>query len=236
MAQGVDLSLLDTGPSGNGEVTMRSEPSCPRCGGALHAPGLWSSAWQCATHGDVVPLHPALRPATEVLAKITSLARVPMWLPWPLPHAWVVTGAVWAGDERTGGRATAVACSGPNPLGGIGELILVAEEPGIGLGARYAGIDGPDPGPEITELPAHAKVHASGHPCALWWVRGQDDRAVYVGEALGRWLWLVLWPATAGVLLLEDLVLTDLHDVEHEIEMIPVGALSPRIAPCQPER
>ncbi|MEV7547704.1 DUF6758 family protein, partial [Streptomyces sp. NPDC089915] len=32
------------------------------------------------------------------------------------------------GGDRTGGRATVVACTGPGPLGGLGELLLVAEE------------------------------------------------------------------------------------------------------------
>ena len=58
-----------------------------------------------------------------------------------------------------------MACTGPGPLGGVGELILVAEERGVGLGARYAGIDGPDPGPYMSvEKPAQAKVLAAGRP------------------------------------------------------------------------
>lgn len=64
-----------------------------------------------------------------------------------------------------------MACSGPGPLGGIGELLLVAEELGVGLGARYAGIDGPDPGPYINvSSPPHAKVVAAGRPTPLWHV------------------------------------------------------------------
>ena len=34
---------------------MRNPPTCPRCGGQLRAPGLWSSAWTCARHGTVHP-------------------------------------------------------------------------------------------------------------------------------------------------------------------------------------
>lgn len=48
-------------------------------------------------------------------------------------------GGASAGDERTGARATAVALAGPSPLGGPADLVLVAEEPGVGLGARLAG-------------------------------------------------------------------------------------------------
>ncbi len=113
----------------------------------------------------------------------------------------------------------------------MGELVLVAEEPGVGLGARYAGLPGPDPG-FVAEGQAHAKVLAAGHPTALWWVDGSPDRATYVGEAMGNWLWAVLWPAdSAGALLLEDLILTDLREVRPEIDLLPLGALSPRLEP-----
>jgi hypothetical protein len=57
---------------------------------------------------------------------------------------------------------------------------------------------------------------------------GAEDRAVYVGEALGCWIWAVLWPGTAGFLLIDDFVLTDLRDAGHELD-VPCGALSPRL-------
>ena len=41
---------------------------------------------------------------------------------------------------------------------------------------------------------------------------GVDEPAVYVGEAMGCWMWAVLWPGTAGFLLIDDFVLTDLRD------------------------
>jgi hypothetical protein len=155
---------------------------------------------------------------------------VPVLLTWPLPRGWVVTGVASAGDERTGAHAVATACSGPAPLGGMGELVIVAEEPGVGLGARYAGLSGPDPGLETDGTPPHAKVTVSGHPSALWCVPSPPDRAVYVGEAAGGWLWFVLWPSEAGALLLEDLELADLRDVGAEVDLLPVGALCPRLA------
>ena len=207
---------------------MRADPSCPRCGGPLHAPGLWSSEWQCDQHGAVAPFQPPVQPSAEALRQIGSTSRVPLWSPWPLPKGWLVTGLAQAGDERTGARATVVACTGPAPLGGIGELILVAEEPGVGLGARFGGLDGPDPGAVPLDQPAHAKVHAAGHPTAMWALTEVSDRAVYVGEALGCWLWAVLWPETAGFLLIDEFVLTDLRDASLELEM-PFGALSPRL-------
>jgi hypothetical protein len=212
---------------------MRGEPVCPRCGQELHPPNLWSSAWQCSVHGDVAPLQPVVQPSPELVAAIAARSGVPVWLPWPLPRGWLVTGVACAGDERSGPHAVAVACSGPAPLGGMGEMLLVAEEPGVGLGARYAGLAGPDAGGLAPYTSPQAKLHAAGHPTALWWVPSPPDRAVYVGEAMGNWLWLVLWPETAGALVLEDLVLTDVRDVLGEIALLPFGALTPRLAPAR---
>lgn len=208
---------------------MRAGPSCPRCGGELHPPGLWSSSWRCGVHGAVHPFQPVVQPTAERLQTMSRHSDVPVWLPWPLPRGWLVTGLASAGDERTGARATAVACSGPAPLGGVGELLIVAEEPGVGLGARLAGLEGPDPGRVPDLLPADAKVHAAGHPTALWALEGPGDRAVYVGEALGCWLWAVLWPESAGFLLIDDFVLTDVREAAAGLD-VPFGALSPRLA------
>jgi len=207
---------------------MRAEPSCPRCGGGLHPPGLWSSSWQCHQHGAVHPLQPVVQPSAELLHGIRASTAVPVWLPWPLPRGWLLTGIASAGDERTGARAVAVACSGPAPLGGVAELVLVSEEPGIGLGSRYAGIEGPDPGSIPDGHAADAKFHAAGHPTAMWTLDAPPDRAVYVGEALGCWIWAVLWPDSAGFLLIDDFLLTDLRDAAPGLD-VPFGALSPRL-------
>lgn len=211
-------------------MAMKGQRTCPRCARPVQEPNLWSSSWLCDEHGPVHPVQPVVQPTSANVAALATSARVPVWCPWPLPHGWVVTGMACAGDERTGARATAVACSGPAPLGGMGELVLVAEEPGIGLGARYAGLSEPDPGDGALGGAPSARVEAAGHPAPLWWIDGRDDRAVYVGEAMGVWLWMVLWPDSAGLLVLEDLILTDLRDVAGEIAMLPLGALSPRLA------
>lgn len=166
---------------------MRGEPSCPKCGGRVRAPGLFSDSWQCALHGTVHPLQPVIPPSVEGLSVVVHRARVPVWMPWPLPVGWLFTGVASAGDDRSGGRATAVACSGPGPLGGIGELLLIAEELGVGMGARFAGIDGLDPGSSINvSAPPHAKVVAAGRPTPLWHVNGgPDDRAVFMRRGAG---------------------------------------------------
>jgi hypothetical protein len=182
----------------------------------VHPPGLWNSAWSCVEHGPVPPFQPVTRPGVEGLDHVRAQAKVPLWLPWPLPTAWLVTGYALAGDERTGAVATVVGCSGPAPLGGAADLILVAESPGVGF----------DDGP------AHAKVDAGGHPTALWSIdAGPDgpDNAVYVGEAKGAWIWAILWPAAAGVLLAENLGLDDLVERVESID-VPYGALMPRLA------
>jgi hypothetical protein len=160
----------------------------------------------------------------EVLAHVRDRARVPIWMPVPLLAGWTVTGIGHAGDERSGGRATALACSGPAPLGGVADLVLVAEEPGVGLGSGLAGLASVDPGPDVSAPPA-AKIEAAGHPTALWTVHGPDDRSVFVGEAKGFWLWAILWPAAAGYLLAEHVTVHDLR--EHAPADFVVGAPSP---------
>ncbi|KWW99294.1 hypothetical protein LI90_928 [Carbonactinospora thermoautotrophica] len=177
----------------------------------------------------IQPLHAAGQPSMEAVRAVVGRAMVPVWVPWPLPAGWVVTGITDAG-ERSASWATVVACSGPNPCGGPGDLLLVAEEPGVGLGARYAGMDGPDPGPLPEWTGPHTKITAAGHDTPLWCVPGASDRAVFVGEAMGLWLWAVLWPASAGCLMYDEINLIDLREAGPVAEMLPFGALSPRIS------
>jgi Family of unknown function (DUF6758) len=158
---------------------------------------------------------------------VARTAAVPVWLPWPLPVGWLVTGFAKAGDERSGARACVVAVSGPNPVGGPGDMLLVAEEPGVGLGAHFAGLGGPDPGSGFATEPPHASVRYGKREFPLWHVEA-PDRAVFAGEAMGNWLWLVLWPDTAGVLLVEPLALRDLRDPEQDLD-VPYGAMSPKL-------
>jgi hypothetical protein len=187
-------------------------PTCPRCGGQVRAPGLMSSDWRCAEHGAVLPLHISAHVGIEAIERVRQQAVVPVWAPWPMLQGWTVTGVAHAGDERSRGRAVAVACAGPAPLGGVADMVLVAEEPGVGLGAYLAGLAGPDPGRDFACAP-HAKVVAAGHPTPLWTVPSEADRCVFVGEARAQWLWAVMWPADAGYVLAEHVVLVDLRDV-----------------------
>jgi hypothetical protein len=182
-------------------------------------------------HGSVQPLQPVVPPSVEALSVVVQRARVPVWMPWPLPVGWLFTGVASAGDDRSGGRATVVACSGPGPVGGIGELLLVTEELGVGLGARFAGIDGLDPGRHLdVEAPPDVKMLAAGRPTPLWHVKGApEDRAVFAGEALGLWLWAIVWPEQSGLLMYDELVLADMREAGGEMDLVPCGALTPRL-------
>lgn len=196
------------------------------------------SDWRCDVDGAVLPLHVAKHIGPEIVESVRAKVRalpdsgghIPLWCPWPLLPGWTVTGVGWVGDERSGARATVVACSGPGPIQrGPADIVLVAEEPGVGLGTRFAGIPGPDPGPflepDLVSTAAHAKVRAAGWPTPLWAVKSAEDRSAYVGEARGLWLYAVAWPAPAGYLLAENLVLHDL--VEDLPSELVYGAPSP---------
>jgi hypothetical protein len=196
------------------------------------------SDWRCDNDGPVLPLHVPEHIDPQILDMALARIRapradgapVPVWCPWPLMTGWTVTGVGWVGDDRSGVRATVLACSGPAMLaGGPADVTLVAEEPGIGLGTRYAGIPGPDPGSSLQAVlehtAAHAKVRASGWPTPLWSVKSAEDRCAYVGEARGMWLYAVAWPALAGYLFAEDLSLTDL--TENTPSELIFGAPSP---------
>ena len=201
--------------------------TCPRCGTTAVPPSAWSSSWRCAKHGDIYPLRQVQSLSPEGLAGLLRNAIVPVMVPWPLPDGWLVTGFAAAGDERSGTRACAVALSGPNPVGGPGEMLVICEELGVGLGANCAGLEGPDPGADFAVgLPA-AQVQFGNHEFPLWHVDA-PGRAAFAGEMMGTWLWVVLWPDTAGTLLVEPMALRDLRDPGQDLDL-PFGARSPRL-------
>jgi hypothetical protein len=202
---------------------------CPRCGHELRAPGLWSSAWECSRHGVVHPYLVLTHNGVDAVEHVVLRTQVPLWVPRGLPYGWVCSGVGYAGDDRTGACATVTCLSGPGPLGGGADVMFVAEEPGVGLGARHAGLTEADPGTGFGHGAPHAKVLAAAHPTALWSVPGADDRAVFVGEAKGLWLWAIVWPADAGVLMYDIGALSDLRDGETDLEL-DFGAVSPRMS------
>lgn len=201
--------------------------TCPRCAGELRPPNLWSSAWRCDLHGDVPPFRVAPVPSRAALDAIVTDAKVPVWVPEPLATGWTITGTAWAGDERTGAVATLTALSGPHPRGGPSDVLLIAEEPGTGLGAAMAGLTGTDPGSTPDGPPDH-KIEAAGHPTAMWRTATGEDRTAYVGEACGVWLWVVCWPDGQGECV-ESLRLHDLREDDPPELALVFGALAPRL-------
>ena len=192
-----------------------------------------NSRWTCEDHGAVDPFQTAPKPGAEALAWLLKLTRVPVWLPWPLPPGWFVERddvrrrraprrpGVGRGVQRAGPlrRGRASCSSSPRSRGS-------------GSGAWFAGLPGPDPGPEVVTHPPGARLEAAGWPTQLWSLpRDPDhpvDRAAWVGEARGLWLWLVTWPETADLLLLDRLCLIDLREDGHTLDL-PYGAPSPRL-------
>ncbi|MCD5351699.1 DUF6758 family protein [Kineosporia mesophila] len=209
--------------------------TCPRCGSVAREPGDQAPVWTCEQHGDVVPVGPAQAPTQKLLRQVALDSLVPVWIPHPMPDDWQVTGLQWAGSG--GSVAVVVAVSGPHPMPEVGDeeptvdLIFVAEQPGIGLGAHLAGLDGVDPGPLLAEKAAHdpaeIKLHADDHEVPLWSIPLVDGLA-YVGEASGVWLWVLAWPSSAALALLNRFSLVDARNEDAEPDL-PCGALTPRL-------
>ena len=120
-----------------------------------------------------------------------------------------------------------MALSGPNPLGGPADMIVVAEEPGVGLGAALSGLDEWIPGRALARRRRWPPPRSAIIDFPLWPV-DLKDRAVFAGEVKGLWLWLVLWPDTAGALLVDPLGLRDLRYPGQDLDL-PFGAVSPRL-------
>jgi hypothetical protein len=64
----------------------------------------------------------------------------------------------------------------------------------------------------------------------LWLVNpdgqaGPGGCAAFAGEVGGGWVWVVFWPDSAGVMLVESLTLRDLRESEQQLDL-PFGALS----------
>ncbi|TIC87567.1 hypothetical protein E8D34_09665 [Nocardioides sp. GY 10113] len=167
-------------------------------------------------------------------AFVDHLARAgafPTYLPWPLGPGWVVSDfAVVAGDST---RATMTCASGTTALDGPVDVIVVSEEPGTGLGARLAGLDlGSDGAPSGGAGPPEVRIRLETYPVGLWPVStsaadGEWDRSVLAGEAEGRWLWLVLRPASAILLLRDGWILRDLSAVGPQLMTLTFGGPAP---------
>lgn len=209
---------------------MTLAAGCPRCSSPVSGD---ESGWQCLDHGRITPLwRPAAANYEAMAEHLKCCDTIPTLLPWPLSPGWSITDFGCVGQPNAEPRASLSSCAGPSDLDGVVELTVVAEEPGVGLGARCAGIDRTDPGAEIGEGPPHAKVRIGGHPISLWSVSTSDsssdfDRSVFAGEAHGRWLWLVLRPASAALLLNDEWILSDVNELGPELVDLPFGGNPP---------
>ncbi len=209
---------------------MSLAAGCPRCPAPVSED---ASGWRCLDHGAIQPLWRAAGPGYETFAEhLLKAVSMPSLMPWPLFPGWAVTDFGFVGGRTAEARAAFVSCAGPSDLDGVVELSVLSEEPGVGLGARCAGVTHTDPGADIGEGPPHAKVRIDGHPISLWSVSTSDsdvdfDRSVLAGEAHGRWLWLVLRPASAVLLLKDELMLHDVSGLGPELIDLPFAGTPP---------
>jgi hypothetical protein len=203
---------------------------CPRCPAPVSET---ADGWTCVEHGSIQPMW---RPGAAAYETFTDHLRAsesfPTYLPWPLSPGWTVTDFAAVGADPARARATMTCCSGTSPLDGPVDVIVVTEEAATGLGARIAGTAYDDPGADIGEGPPAVKVRVDSQVVNLWLVStsastGEWDRSVVAGEARGRWLWLVLRPASAMLLLRDDWILRDVSGAGPELVELPFGGPAP---------
>lgn len=213
-------------------MTLRAE--CPRCPSEIDAT---ADSWTCPLHGSVTPLwRPDVAGYDDLAEHLVRAGSMPTWVPWPLPPGWSVSdfGSVIA---RVGCVATVVTCGGMSETDGQVALSVVTEEPGVGLGARVAGVVHADPGEHTQGRAVQTRARIGGATVPLWLLptTGADagggradaepwDRAVLVGEAQGRWVWLVVSPASAALGLGDWGPLTSLGERGPELVALPFGS------------
>ncbi|MFT4008463.1 MAG: hypothetical protein QM655_00315 [Nocardioidaceae bacterium] len=192
---------------------------CPRCPApVLGSPGQPVS---CRDHGSIVPLLRSVHGGYDEFAEHLRLSeQLPTLLPWPLGGGWAVAdfGVVTRQDQPA--RATFATCAGTTDADGVLEISIVTEEPGVGLGARCAGLSRTDPGGEVGVEPAPLRLDVEGVTTPVWVVSTSDadadfDRMVFAGESHGRWLWVVVRPASAALVL---------HDLGALVDVSGLGA------------
>jgi hypothetical protein len=178
---------------------------------------------------------------------LSAAGDLPTYLPWPMSPGWSVTdfAVVSRSPRGADARATMTCTSGTSALDGPVDVFVVTEESGTGLGARCAGTGHLDPGPEIGIGPPMVKVRIGSQSVPMWPVstvtgdtaRGGSaggsagdpelDRSVVAGEALGRWLWIVMRPASAVLLLRDEWILRDVSGIGPPLVEMPFGGPAP---------
>ena len=230
---------------------MSLAASCPRCTSPIAPPEesgpFAEEAWTCPAHGPIEPLWRPEQADYESFAELVGRSDLPTYLPWPMSPGWSISdfGCVGTGERV---HATVTTTVGTSDLDGEVEVTVVSEEPGVGLGARCAGTSYDDPGPQISNGPPAIHVRAGGRTVPMWLVDDAVEphespdplaqlaevenellaRAVFAGEADGRWLWLVMRPASAALLLHDDWLLADVTGFGPEALEMPFGGPKPR--------
>ena len=208
---------------------MALSVGCPRCPAPVSQT---AAGWVCVEHGDISPLWRPTESSYEDFGRhLVESAPFPTYLPWPLSPGWTVTDFGFVGCDGDS-RATMTASSGTSQLDGPVDVIVVSEEPGTGLGGRVARTVYDDPGSEIGHGPPTVRVRIDSQAVPLWPVStsasdGEWDRSVVAGEAGGRWLWLVLRPASAILLLRDDWILRDVSRAGPQLVAMPFGGPAP---------
>jgi len=220
-------------------MPLRTE--CPRCPSSLEAwspEGLASTkGWSCPDHRPTPPLRRPDEASYDGFAEALATAgEFPTYLPWPMSPGWTVSdfGVVGERDPQRA-KATLTCSSGTSALDGPVDVFVVSEESGTGLGSRCAGMAHLDPGPDIGVGPPTVRVRIGNQSVPLWSVstvsaRGDDrelDRSVVAGEADGRWLWVVLRPASAILLLRDEWILRDVSGIGPPLVEMPFGGPPP---------
>ncbi|MCW2767122.1 MAG: hypothetical protein JWO11_3081 [Nocardioides sp.] len=211
---------------------MSMSAGCPRCSAPVAELTLGPDVdWSCPEHGSVVPLWRPSEASYDAFAEhLKTASSFPTYLPWPMSPGWTVTDFAVVGDGADRTRATMTCSSGTSELDGPVDVLVVTEEAGTGLGARCAGTRHDDPG--VGEGPPTVRVRIESVQVPLWPVStsgqpGEWDRSVVVGEAHGRWLWIVLRPASAILLLQDDWILRDVSRLGPPLVETPFGGPPP---------
>jgi hypothetical protein len=190
--------------------------ACPRCREPVERVGKGA---RCPVHGTIPALWLPQEPSyDEFVEHLRVAGDFPTYLPWPMSPGWAVTefGVVTARSGRP--MATITCCSGTSELDGPVDAFVVAEEAGVGLGARCAGLISDDPGSELGEGPPPIRVRIGSQAVPLWPVSTSGS---------GRWLWLALRPASAMLLLRDDWILRDVSGVGAPLLEMPFGGPRP---------
>ncbi|CAN5388452.1 hypothetical protein BH09ACT12_BH09ACT12_37600 [soil metagenome] len=209
---------------------MSLSVGCPRCASPVIAS---PDGWDCLDHGRIDPLWRAETPSYDAFAEhLLASTAMPTYLPWPLSPGWAVTDFACVGAEPERATATMTCCSGSSALDGPVDVMVVTEESGVGLGARVAGTTYLDPGSDVHEGQPAVRVRIERQAVQLWPVsisgtEGELDRSVLAGEANGRWIWLVLRPASAVLLLRDDWILRDAAQTGPHLVELPFGGPAP---------